>query len=188
MPALRVTPITAPAQSKAQASKSKPYSRTTTSTTKSKSKSETVSQPALPDSTLTFPTDLIARSRFKLPNGKAVTGHQWKVYDYILSIPVGKVTTYGHISTALSSSPRAVGGALRDNPFAPYIPCHRVIASSLFIGGFQGEWGKEDVTTEKGREESQKLAKKLRVLEEEGVNFDSKGKLIGGLEKVWNGE
>lgn len=63
-----------------------------------------------------------------------------------------------------------------------------MIASTLFIGGFQGEWGKEDVTTEKGKQESQKLSKKLRVLEEEGVTFDSKGKLVGGMEKVWNGE
>ena len=37
-------------------------------------------------------------------------------------------------------SPRSVGGALRNNPFAPRIPCHRVIASSFFVGGFKGEW------------------------------------------------
>ena len=33
-----------------------------------------------------------------------------------------------------------MGGALRNNPFAPRIPCHRVIASSFFVGGFKGEW------------------------------------------------
>lgn len=75
MPAFRVTPITASARSQEQASRSKPYSRSFTT----KITSKAVSQPASPDSTLTFPADLIARSRFRLPSGKAVTGHQWKV-------------------------------------------------------------------------------------------------------------
>lgn len=56
------------------------------------------------------------------------------------AIPKGKVSTYGALSQVLKSSPRAVGQALRRNPFAPQVPCHRVIASTLELGGFSGTW------------------------------------------------
>ena len=56
-----------------------------------------------------------------------VTAFQSRVYDLLSQIPEGKVSTYASMSKALSSSPRAVGGACRRNPFAPQIPCHRVI-------------------------------------------------------------
>jgi methylated-DNA-[protein]-cysteine S-methyltransferase len=59
-----------------------------------------------------------------------VTPFQEKVYTLLQQIPEGKITSYAAISKALNSSPRAVGGALRNNPFAPEIPCHRCIASS----------------------------------------------------------
>ena len=64
-----------------------------------------------------------------------------------------------------------MGNALRNNPFAPFVPCHRVIASSLFIGGFFGEWGKDHKT---GRRYNQKL----ELLGAEGVNFNDKGHLL----------
>lgn len=94
-----------------------------------------------------------------------MTLHQWKVYDAVKSVPYGKVASYDVIAKMLGSSPRAgtatapdpfhlcpnvdlhcdsgfaVGNALRRNPFAPYIPCHRVITSRGYIGGFFGEWG-----------------------------------------------
>jgi len=57
-----------------------------------------------------------------------VTAYQERVYTALQQIPKGRVTTYGAISKALDSSPRAVGAALRVNPFAPEIPCHRCIA------------------------------------------------------------
>jgi len=59
-----------------------------------------------------------------------VTAFQSRVYDLLKQIPKGKVSTYGEISRALGSSPRAVGGALRVNPYAPTIPCHRVVQTS----------------------------------------------------------
>jgi methylated-DNA-[protein]-cysteine S-methyltransferase len=59
-----------------------------------------------------------------------VTPFQERVYALLLQIPSGKVTTYAAMSKALNSSPRAVGGALRNNPFAPEVPCHRCIAST----------------------------------------------------------
>ncbi|SGY46496.1 BQ5605_C001g00440 [Microbotryum silenes-dioicae] len=148
------------------------------------SKGRTLSDEAMPDSTIPFPRDLAARSRFMLPDGRKLTPHQWKVYDHISLIPVGKVTTYGHIAKLLDSSPRAIGGALRSNPFHPHVPCHRIIDSKLFVGGFQGQWGNNK------RDENQiggKEMKKRRLLRDEGVDFDGKGILIGGADKVWTG-
>lgn len=56
----------------------------------------------------------------------------------ILAVPAGKVTTYGELARALGSSSRAVGQALRRNPFAPEVPCHRIVRASLDIGGYSG--------------------------------------------------
>lgn len=54
---------------------------------------------------------------------------QQRVYALLLQIPLGKVASYASLSKALESSPRAVGGALRRNPFAPEVPCHRIICA-----------------------------------------------------------
>jgi methylated-DNA-[protein]-cysteine S-methyltransferase len=59
-----------------------------------------------------------------------VTAFQERVYALLQQIPEGKVATYATMAKALNSSPRAVGGALRNNPFAPEVPCHRVLAST----------------------------------------------------------
>jgi methylated-DNA-[protein]-cysteine S-methyltransferase len=59
-----------------------------------------------------------------------VTEYQERVYSLLQQIPEGRICTYGALAKALSSSPRAVGGALRNNPVAPEIPCHRCIAST----------------------------------------------------------
>jgi O-6-methylguanine DNA methyltransferase len=59
-----------------------------------------------------------------------VTPYQERVYALLQQIPRGKITSYAAMSRALNSSPRAVGGALRVNPFAPEIPCHRCIAAT----------------------------------------------------------
>ena len=57
------------------------------------------------------------------------TAYQERVYSRLKQIPEGRVSTYLAMSNALSSSPRAIGGALRRNPFAPEVPCHRVISA-----------------------------------------------------------
>jgi methylated-DNA-[protein]-cysteine S-methyltransferase len=69
----------------------------------------------------------------------AVTDFQEKVYALLLQIPPGRVTSYGSIARALHTSPRAVGNALRNNPFAPDVPCHRCVSKTGFITGFDGE-------------------------------------------------
>ena len=79
-----------------------------------------------------------------------------------MQIPKGKISTYKHIADALQSSPRAVGQALKVNPYAPLpVPCHRVLDSKLFIGGFMGQWGK-----------GEKINNKKAKLFQEGVIFD----------------
>jgi methylated-DNA-[protein]-cysteine S-methyltransferase len=103
------------------------------------------------------------------PNVSHLTSLQ-RVYTLLLAIPPGRVTTYAHLARALSSSPRAVGGALRNNPFAPEVPCHRVIASDGYVGGFKGDWEKAP----SGVNQSMKL----QLLSEEGVQFTPDGKLI----------
>lgn len=67
-----------------------------------------------------------------------ITDFQRKVYAATTLIPRGRVSTYKDIAQILGSSPRAVGQALRNNPFAPTVPCHRVVCKSLDIGGFNG--------------------------------------------------
>ncbi|KAI8330933.1 6-O-methylguanine DNA methyltransferase [Choanephora cucurbitarum] len=95
--------------------------------------------------------------------GKRITPFQYKVYDLVSKIPSGQVTSYKALSDALSSSPRAVGQALRVNPFCPLpIPCHRVITSDHELGGFSG-----------GSGDCQLTADKKSKLEAEGCVFDA---------------
>ncbi|KAF8075801.1 6-O-methylguanine DNA methyltransferase [Lyophyllum atratum] len=82
-----------------------------------------------------YPNTPSERAAYRTSTGKAVTSHHWDVYDFTYTIPSGRVTTYKDVCIAVGGSPRSVGSALRNNPFAPYIPCHRVIASNFFVGG-----------------------------------------------------
>ncbi len=60
-----------------------------------------------------------------------------KCYALLRKVPRGKVTTYKAIAHALGTNAyRAVGNAMNKNPYAPLIPCHRVIASNGSLGGF----------------------------------------------------
>ncbi|KAG0046097.1 hypothetical protein BGZ83_008708 [Gryganskiella cystojenkinii] len=94
--------------------------------------------------------------------GRKVTPFQFQVYDLCAQIPKGQISTYKHISDALNSSSRAVGQALKINPYAPLpVPCHRVLDSKLYIGGFMGQWG-----------EGEKIDNKKAKLYHEGVVFD----------------
>ncbi|KZT23203.1 DNA binding methylated-DNA--cysteine S-methyltransferase [Neolentinus lepideus HHB14362 ss-1] len=138
---------------------------------------------ATDDIVLAYPCNKAERNAFRTTSGRKVTDHQWAVYDYILQVPKGKVTTYKQVCLAISEgTPRSVGTALRNNPFAPYVPCHRVIASNFFIGGFRGEWGtirKAGIIYSKTPSPTGGLQcqRKLEILKKEGVNFDSEGYL-----------
>jgi methylated-DNA-[protein]-cysteine S-methyltransferase len=60
-----------------------------------------------------------------------------RCYEILIKVPRGKVTTYGEIAKKLKSKGyRAVGNAMNKNPYAPRVPCHRVVNSNGEIGGF----------------------------------------------------
>jgi len=87
----------------------------------------------------------------------------WKVME---KIPQGRVTTYGLIARKLNTNAyRAVGNACRKNPYAPRVPCHRVVRSDGTVGGFGGK------TVGKTVEE------KIRMLRKEGVEIID-GKIV----------
>ena len=69
------------------------------------------------------------------------TEFQLKVWESLLKIPQGGLTTYGEIANGIykPKASRAVGTAIGSNPVALLIPCHRVIQSSGKLGGYM--WG-----------------------------------------------
>jgi O-6-methylguanine DNA methyltransferase len=78
-----------------------------------------------------------------------------KVWAVTARIPRGRVATYADLARSLKSTGyRAVGQALHRNPYAPGVPCHRVVGSDGRLTGFA-----------KG------LAAKRRLLQEEGILF-----------------
>lgn len=89
-----------------------------------------------------------------------------KVLKLTKKIPKGRVTTYKIIAEKLNTlAYRAVGTALHNNKRPIIIPCHRVVKSSGFIGGYA-----------KG------IKQKIRLLKKEGINI--KNKKIINFEKV----
>jgi len=65
------------------------------------------------------------------------------VYEITRAIPPGRTLTYGEVARRLGdpNAARAVGQALGHNPFAPVVPCHRVLAAHSGAGGFSAEGG-----------------------------------------------
>ena len=61
-----------------------------------------------------------------------------KVLKATAQIPLGYVTSYGSIAKAVGGGPRAVGNVMAANPFAPIVPCHRVVKSDFTVGGYGG--------------------------------------------------
>jgi len=93
----------------------------------------------------------------QIRSGKIVAGMNFnqKVWTLTARIPAGRVTTYAEIARKLGSKGyRAVGNALNRNPYAPGVPCHRVVGSNGSLTGFAGG-----------------LEKKKQMLTGEGVKF-----------------
>ena len=86
------------------------------------------------------------------------TKFQLKVWNYLKTIPKGTVKTYKQVAIAIKSpkAVRAVANACGKNPYAPKIPCHRVIRSDGDLGGYSGRGG---------------IKTKLRLLRSEKVNI-----------------
>ena len=101
-----------------------------------------------------------------MPGPRPPTDFEQRVYQAIRQIPRGKVCTYGELARHLGcASPRAVGQALRRNPFAPQTPCHRVVGSTLLPGGFHG------------MSAGPAVEEKIQLLRSEGVMFSSDGRI-----------
>jgi len=67
-----------------------------------------------------------------------------RVYELARTIPPGETLTYGAVAEALGEAPmraRDVGQALARNPFAPIVPCHRVVAANGRLGGYSAPGG-----------------------------------------------
>lgn len=81
-----------------------------------------------------------------------------KVYSITRRIPVGTVATYGQIARLAGNdrAARAVGFFMKMNPFAPEVPCHRVVSADGSLTGYSAKGG---------------LARKHQLLKEEGVVF-----------------
>ena len=83
------------------------------------------------------------------------TKFQLKVWNYLRKIPKGKVKTYKEVAKGIKSpkSARAVANACAKNPYAPKIPCHRVIRADGKLGGYSAKGG---------------LKTKIKLLKKEG--------------------
>ena len=68
---------------------------------------------------------------------------QLKVWTYLRKIPRGSVKTYSQVAKDIGKplAVRAVANAIGKNPYAPKIPCHRVIRSDGSLGGYSGKGG-----------------------------------------------
>lgn len=96
-----------------------------------------------------------------------------KIYALLKKVPKGKVTTYKALAEKLGTKAyRAVGQAMRCNPYAPNVPCHRVVKSNGSIGGFMGSKNPN----------SKGVRKKIRILRKEGINI--KGNKIVDFQEV----
>ena len=71
------------------------------------------------------------------------TKFQVKVWKYLKTIPKGKVKTYKQVAIGINKpkAARAVANACAKNPYAPKVPCHRVIRSDGTLGGYSGPGG-----------------------------------------------
>lgn len=72
-----------------------------------------------------------------------LTPFQREVYAYVRAMPPGQTRTYGEVAQALGDAglARAVGQAMGHNPFAPVVPCHRLLAAGNKPGGFSAGGG-----------------------------------------------
>ena len=105
-------------------------------------------------------------SNFSLTK-KHLPNYTGRVIEVARLIPTGYVTSYGAIAKAVGGSPRAVGNVMAMNPFAPLVPCHRVVRSDFTLGGYDGG-----------------LDLKLQILERERRGFTSKREIPVGGKKL----
>lgn len=88
-----------------------------------------------------------------------ITPFQKRVYLALLEVPSGATISYGELARRIGCrSAQAVGQALKRNPFAPDVPCHRVVAADGSLGGYNG------------RRDGEQLERKRHLLEKERID------------------
>ena len=91
-----------------------------------------------------------------------------KIYKKLKKVPKGKITTYKLLAESINSKAyRAVGRAMNKNPYAPIVPCHRVVNSQGHLHGF-----------------ARGLKKKKEMLEKEGVKVKN-DKIVDFKERLY---
>ena len=101
--------------------------------------------------------------RKRLEECSEITQFQRRVYMELLNVPAGTTITYGELAQRIGCrSAQAVGQTLKRNPFAPYVPCHRVIGANGSIGGYFG------------KREGEMIDRKRTLLKEEQENAEAK--------------
>lgn len=105
------------------------------------------------------------RPEQKIANDRSLTAYQRRCYALLLNVPSGKVVSYGDLAKALKNTgARAVGRCVGANPYAPEVPCHRVVRSDGKLGGYSGG-----------------INKKIKLLRSEGIEV--KGGQIDGFQE-----
>lgn len=86
------------------------------------------------------------------------THFQKRVWVALCGISKGKTLTYSELARKIGKpkAVRAVGNAVGKNPFAPEVPCHRIVRSDGKLGGYSGKGG---------------IATKIKLLKSEGVTI-----------------
>jgi len=98
------------------------------------------------------------------------TAFQKSVWEALRLIPRGRVTSYGAIAQYLDTrAVRAVGSAVGQNPYAPEVPCHRVVLGDGKIGNYSGGDG---------------VSTKIEYLYDEGVRV-SDGRVVDFEDILW---
>jgi len=100
------------------------------------------------------------------------TEFQNKIYETLRKVPKGKVTTYKELANALKTKAyQSIGTAMKVNPYAPIVPCHRVVKNNGSVGFF------------KGKKEGKAITEKINMLKKEGIVIKEK-KIINFKEKL----
>lgn len=95
-------------------------------------------------------------------NPERLTAFQWQVLKITMTIPLGETRTYQWVAQQLGrpNAVRAVGQALRRNPYPLIIPCHRVIKSDGTLGAYAGQYdGKKQDLIAREREIAEAIEK-----------------------------
>ncbi|RAH78518.1 DNA binding methylated-DNA--cysteine S-methyltransferase [Aspergillus japonicus CBS 114.51] len=112
-----------------------------------------------------------SRTLHRLHTHPTLPPHRRRIYQTLLTVPAGRWTTYAALARHLGTSPRAIGAAMRLNPFAPEVPCHRVLGGGgRLLVGYSGAPGAGAPGKAK-----EGVGMKRRLLEAEGVRFDGEG-------------